>query len=348
MAQVFTPDYGLLKDMPQPNPIGSGLGAYQAMQQSALMKQEAQKQQILNQVGQVQLQQARENYFTNRLANLYQMPSNQQEDEYQQIRKDAISVGANPDNLPTNFDDSVKSKAQQAYIAQTKNSKYFLQQMKSATTLQAAQIKAAGMQAGKETEFQKKDQDLLAKDMGTISQNANSALNHVIPITNRALDALNKTSLTGPLGAINWSTPAGQELQRQLSNLQLDKVKDFHLGRMTQYEFNLIMKAVAGKKMYKSELQKALNDLASDSNTQIKQHQFYTNYIKQGGRSGSEASQGWIQQQLPSTYSGTAQSLISKKSSMTKDQWIPAALKLNPGMSIDQVTQEWNKRYGGQ
>lgn len=137
----------------------------------------------------------------------------------------------------------------------------------------------------------------LSKEWEDISSNAQQATEHELPLYNTLLDGLHQTNLVGPAGYVNWTTPAGQRLRANMTRAQGEFIKSFHLGRMTQLEFNFLKNAIGKQTMYPSALRALFkNVMAKDIEAQQKA-KVYHDYLAGGGRTEFEADANWAKQQ---------------------------------------------------
>lgn len=169
---------------------------------------------------------------------------------------------------------------------------YDVLNQKRLQNLATAQVQARAAQ----DPFQTADTQQLVKDVNTVNQSAADVKENDIPLYNQLKAALiHVPTGTGPLrGRILWTTPQGQYFKSLLTRAQGNYIKNFHLGRMTQREFDLLRSAVGGGTLYSSALQKIFDrQLEQDNQALFKQH-FYNEYLNQGGRSSTEASNKWL------------------------------------------------------
>jgi len=176
-------------------------------------------------------------------------------------------------------------------------------QEQSTQALQGAQTgflqeKIRQMQAPQQQpdQFQTADTAHLLEDMNKINQKAADTKEEDIPLFNQLKAAVENVPLgTGPIrGQILWATPQGQYLKSLLTRAQGKYIKNFHLGRMTQREFDLLRSAVGGGTTYSSGLKAIFNRQLAQSNQDLAKQQFYNQYINQGGRSSLEAANKWL------------------------------------------------------
>jgi len=159
-----------------------------------------------------------------------------------------------------------------------------------------AQAQSVGALTPKADDFQTADTKQLLTDMNNINNTAADVKENDIPLYTQLKAAVAHVPTgTGPLqGQILWATPEGQYLKSLLVRAQGNYIKNFHLGRMTQREFDLLRSAVGGGTTYSSALQKIFDrQLSQDKQALIKQH-YYNQYINQGGRSSTEAANKWL------------------------------------------------------
>lgn len=346
MSYMPTPDYGLLKNLPQPDPVGSALDAYQkvsanvrankatalAQKLGSLQAQKAkialanqQQDETLSQktkqsaldVSHLQVHNAMRTIHDTRLADIHEMPAAQQEGAWQNFRHEMTSLGGDTSQIPAHFNDEAAAESKNAYnqsplgtadrkfardtaTQQLKDTDQFhremaVQALKNQGVRQAAQAKAA-MKAPSEIAFQKEQGKQLVKDNATINTASNEAQTKAIPLWTEINKQLNKV-ITGPgIGHVNWRSADAQRLNQLIMQAQGLKIKSFHLGRMTQYEFNIIRKMVGTPTMYKKVLKKVVQKHLRDAQEAIEQQKFTAGYIKQGGRSPIEMSNQWVKE----------------------------------------------------
>lgn len=141
----------------------------------------------------------------------------------------------------------------------------------------------------------------LVKDSAVTNGNATQAKDTMLPLYKNILTSLAKTPSTVGLkgsgivsGLVLWSSAEGQELQAYLKQNQGFFIRQFHLGRMTQYEFKLLKGAVGGANTKTKALKDIIQKQIDSSNRQIKKQSFYHNYMSKGGKSATEAANQWI------------------------------------------------------
>lgn len=139
-----TPDYGLLKNLPQPDPVGSALDAYQkvsanvrankatalAQKLGSLQAQKAkialanqqkdetltqQTKQAALQASHLQIHSAIKTVHDTRLADIHELPENQKEAAYQHFKQEMTSLHGDTSKLPAHYNDEVAAEAKNAY-----------------------------------------------------------------------------------------------------------------------------------------------------------------------------------------------------------------------------------------
>ncbi len=232
----------------------------------------------------------------------------------------------------------------QAQLAQAQTSAYptlnaLRKAQASAIPSQVALRKAQAQQALSNANPLEKDRlNQLAGDMKNVTSQANEAMTNTLPMYNNLIDDLNNTELTGPAGNIAWSTPAGQKFSADLTKAQGEFIKQFHLGRMSQVEFNLLKGAVGKPTMYKSVLQQLFQNQINKANQSINKLQFYHNYIGQGGRDPQEVQLNW----------GKQIGAIPKYdfSKVSQDDWEYTAQKMSKEKGRQITANDVKRMYG--
>lgn len=328
---VPQPQYGLLKGLPVADPVGSALGAYTTIAQQrrqqqlanlqqrlgALQAQRYQQQigafpaeeQLKQQTAQADITQkkvatatTRRNYLQNQYSILAQLSQDQKPEFYQKIRAEALSLGEEPSKLPAVYNKQIETVSQDAFknnprsIQQLKNQNTLhLQQLKNTGALEVAQARIAG-RAPKEGAFQQAQAKQLSGDVATINTAADEAQTKAKPLWQEVGGLIDKV-VTGPgIGKIDWRSSDAQRLLQLITQAQGEYVKTFHLGRMTQYEFKLLQRAVGTPTMYRSVLKKIVNDHLRQAQEAISHQKYANDYIKKGGRNPIELSSSWVKE----------------------------------------------------
>jgi hypothetical protein len=327
-AVVLTPDYSILqREQAMPSPLErmakEGLQAYgqvsQIKRQNAmaqLAQQQEQRQQAQaaqeQQVRELQIYGAKSKILQNRMADLYQTPKDQKEAEYQSFRNDAQKLGIDTSQFPKSYNDEIAAKSATAYARspQSAEERKFhndiaLQHLKGQAQLAAAQARAQtqadvaekkaqlAAQDPSRNPFLKQQQTDFAKYTNQLSDDAQTEGDHVLPLYQKLKAQIKKVPTNPVSGKILWATPEGQRLNQLLVLAQGDAIKQFHLGRMTQYEFNIIRQGVGKGTMYNSTLNKVFDDRLDKANETIRKNKFAKDYVKAGGRSPLDFADKW-------------------------------------------------------
>lgn len=180
---------------------------------------------------------------------------------------------------------------------------------------------------GAEDPFLKAQGSALSVQWKNISSDATQATEKELPLYKTLLDNIHNTNLVGPAGFINWTTPAGQELRANMVRAQGEFIKSFHLGRMTQLEFNFLKNAIGKQTMYPSALRSLFKGvITKDIEAQQKAKTYY-DYMAAGGRTQFEADANWTKKQPD---------IVKNASIQAKDIVIQSQLK-GSKVTIDQV-----------
>jgi hypothetical protein len=259
---------------------------------------------------------------------------------------------------------------QQTALARTKslftpdqalNQALEMQRLKNSALFKTAQLKNIA-----DSPFEKARAARLDKVLGTVNNNANEAMEAEMPLYHKLLGAIQAVPLgTGPLRQhIMWSTPQGQYLQALLNQNQGAYIKQFHLGRMTQYEFNLLRQARGGSATFRPALLKLVKDQIEKAKLDIAKQHMYNTYVAGGGRNPDEIAGHWSKQnpnlakqievEVGESIEGPKQPISPAAAPVTgpimpKDQWI-AAIKRNPKAAQytdAQLSAYYDANYGG-
>ena len=206
----------------------------------------------------------------------------------------AISGGLQQaQNIAKTKQDLQTARAQLPLIQAQTEAAQALQSLRGAQT-ELAQKEAA--QLATTTPFSQADQQQLQKDLVTINTNAVDVKENDIPLYTQLKAALAHVPLgTGILrGQVLWATPQGQYLQALLRRAQGNYIKNFHLGRMTQREFDILRQAVGGGTTKTATLNALIDRQLNQDQTVLNKQAFYYHYIKQNGRSANEVANRWL------------------------------------------------------
>lgn len=143
-------------------------------------------------------------------------------------------------------------------------------------------------------EFEKGQLTQLNKDLADIHGSALHAAEHEKPLYQQLFDLVDELPSVPFRGTINWGTPSGQKFQALLAKAKGDLVKTFHLGRMTQREFDVLTAALGRERSYKSTLKDLFRNQLKEANQKIEHAKFYHDYVSKGGRSSEEAAFKWL------------------------------------------------------
>lgn len=155
--------------------------------------------------------------------------------------------------------------------------------------------------------FAKAQATALNGEWKNVSASATTAVQTELPLYKSLFEDMQKTNLTNPAtGGFLWTTPQGQVLQADLTRAQGEFIKSFHLGRMTQLEFNFLKNAIGTSKMYPSALRKLFTKVMTKDYVAKAKSEFYHNYISKGGRKIDEVDESWIKA-LPGVQKQSAQ-----------------------------------------
>lgn len=264
------------------------------------------------------------NYLQSRLADLATMPKNQRAAAYTQVRDEAIRAGAPEEDLPQDYNPQVESAIQlasqhspeaaderkfqqQVHLTELQNrGKLQVAQVKPAAELQTAlavqnlknqgQMEIAKIRNIADSPTEKAQAERLNKNMAAINETATEASEHTIPLYNRLQEALKQVpNGTGPLaGKLVWTTPEGQYFRSLLNQAQGDFVKQFHFGRMTQLEFNLLRQAVGGENINESALRKLFNNKLGEANKAIDKFHFFHSKLQGGAKDPDQITEDWM------------------------------------------------------
>jgi len=170
----------------------------------------------------------------------------------------------------------------------------------------------------------------LSKKYNDVSTDAQQATEKELPLYKTLLDDLHDTKLVNPLsGAISWTTPSGQKFRADLVRAQGEFIKTFHLGRMTQREFNMIKNAIGTSTMWPSSLRKLFGGVISKDYLAQDKFNHYSDYVAGGGRKLFEADKQWEDKLPDSLKSSQQQSADTVNESRLKG--------LGDGVNMDQI-----------
>jgi len=135
----------------------------------------------------------------------------------------------------------------------------------------------------------------LNSEWKNINSSATIAAQTELPLYKSLVHDLQATNLANPVtGHILWTTPAGQKLQADLTRAQGEFIKSFHLGRMTQLEFNFLKNAIGKATTYPSALRKLFTGVMGKDHQALLKAKFYHKYITGGGRKSTEVDESWL------------------------------------------------------
>jgi hypothetical protein len=181
----------------------------------------------------------------------------------------------------------------------------------------------------------------LTKDMTQVNDDAAHAADVQIPVYSHLLTLLHQVPINpGPLGGhLMWTSRKGQEFLAYLTRAQGGYIKGFHLGRMTQLEFNFLKGALGKKTTYPETLHNLFMEQLAEEQKHIAKQEYYFNYIKGGGRQAEEAAADW-------TKKTEGQREIFEKRKY--DDWLGRAKKINPAVSEKDLKDYYDKhvRFG--
>lgn len=144
-------------------------------------------------------------------------------------------------------------------------------------------------------EFEKGQLTNLNKTLKEVTDSAANAAEKEKPLYRDLIKAVDEVPSVFGTHLMDWASPAGQRFQALLARAQGEFLKTFHLGRMTQLEFNILGKAVGGKRMYTWELKNLFERQMRQLNQDINKAKFYHDYVGKGGRSAEDAAYKWLQ-----------------------------------------------------
>ncbi len=194
---------------------------------------------------------------------------------------------------------------------------------------EATSVLASVVNRAQDDPFLKAQATQLSSEWNNINADAAQAREHEIPLYKTLLNDINQTNLVGPItGHINWASPAGQKLRADLTRAQGEFIKTFHLGRMTQIEFNFLKNAVGTANMYPSALRKIFADVLGKDNQSIAKANFYHNYITKGGRRSDEVDSQWIKAQP---------NILAEANKNAQNEVLQTRLGGLPGVTAEQV-----------
>jgi hypothetical protein len=159
-----------------------------------------------------------------------------------------------------------------------------------------SQMQIAQMNRGKDDLFQKVQYQQIAKDLDQVSKDADNSQKQ-IPIFQNIHNSIDKAKYLGPSGEmINWTTPEGQNLGRNLANAQMGKFAQLHNIR-NQREFNKALEQIGTQNQYASVLHNMVDENMKTNQTSIDKLKFYHDYLNKGGRDPQEAQLAWTNSQ---------------------------------------------------
>jgi len=309
-----TPNYGLLRNIPQPDPIGSALSAYQtvssnrrANKATALAQRlgdlqaqkaeisiknlpldEALKQhqtQLANQTATLQLQNSKRTVHDTMLADIHQAPDDQKDAEYQKFRQKMATMHGDMSGLPLHYNQQVGNEASIAFgkTGQAGEQRKFarnvaLEQMKEASALQVALAKVRAAPGEGQKQLAKSEAIANSKYKDSVIGDAGMARNILVD-TDNITASLNQAS-AGYTGSLtNWDSPAGQELKKHTAQLVLDKLQGMHnVSRGTNLLMTIIKRSKPSDWMKRGAIQRIVSGMAAISHRAVEKERF-TQYM---------------------------------------------------------------------
>ena len=228
---MSTPDYSLLKNLPQPDPIGSALGAYKTVTD---IKRTNQAAALATQKAQLQIHSARRAIHDTRLADIHELPEGQKPAAWQNFRQEMGSLNGDVSKIPSEYGPEAAAESQTAYNQSPQgvgDRKYVrdvaMQQLKNAGAMQAAMAKIKAAPGEGQKQLAKSEAIANSKYKDSVIGDAHAA-SQILNDTDNIKAALGQAA-TGYTGSLtNWDTPAGQELKKHISQLVLDKLQGMH------------------------------------------------------------------------------------------------------------------------
>lgn len=261
----------------------------QAQQQQTALQQKLLQHQIA--ASNLSTSQIMHNYLGTRLADVADLPQNQQAQAYQGVRNEMISAGMPSANLPATFNQEAQNLVGTAYAKspQVAAERKFQQQVNLGILKVRGQISAAAARAGQPVspeakafgaEEGKKDSDYL-DSVNTEATNAQSIYQ----------DTLRMQGIAGQIpkefGAIKGHmmvmTPEGQELLQSVADFVLKKFETMpHIGRGGNMMIRLIKDSKAKNTIAYPTFVKIVNSFRAESQRAMNKADF-TNYLSQRG-----------------------------------------------------------------
>ena len=167
---------------------------------------------------------------------------------------------------------------------------------------------------------------------------------------------------TGPVsGWIDTKLPSGQTFKMGLIQLQGEYIKDFHLGRMTQLEFNFLRHGVVNESMPATQLVKMVDYFKAKNEQAIQKTNFIENLSNKGiakkgtvealwnrylsqnsliskeGNVNKSVVTGWKKYTTPEMINKAKQGFENKP--RDESSWMKVAQQKNPGLSTEQLSK---------
>jgi len=143
--------------------------------------------------------------------------------------------------------------------------------------------------------FEEEQQKAFSKQLGDVNQQAEIS-QKTIGKMNTLSSILEKMPLKPGLvsGSFLLTTPEGQEFIAALRDAQLDLIKQVHLGRMTQKEFDYIQSIIGSKHFFPAALRSIFDKVRARSQMDIGKQKYASEYLKEGKKDPITFETAWL------------------------------------------------------